>query len=123
MKIINKKLICIFTAIVLISFFGIVFANAQNNESNYVAKTYIDNPTGSNVGGNIVIDGWVMTNDSNSKIKAYIDGKEAEILSLIRKERYDVLEQIKGYGTIEQNKQPRTSNIIKTNSNNKIMTL
>ena len=106
MKIINKKLIFIFTAIVLISFFGIVFANAQNNESNYVAKTYIDNPTGSNVGGNIVIDGWVMTNDSNSKIKAYIDGKEAEILSLIRKERYDVLEQIKGYGTIEQNKQP-----------------
>ena len=106
MKNINKKILFILISIVLISFLSVMIVNAESTSSTYVAKTYIDYPTNNYVGGNIVIEGWVMTNDNNAKIKAYIDDKETEILSTTRKERQDVLAQIKGYGTTEQNKQP-----------------
>ena len=106
MKKINKKILFILTAIVVISFFCVLIVNAETSNSAYVAKTYIDYPTNSAIGGNITVEGWVMTNDSNSKIKAYIDDKEVEILSTTRSNRPDVLTQIKGYGTEEQNKQP-----------------
>lgn len=79
---------------------------AADNET-YVAKTYIDNPTnGSIENGTINLKGWVMSNDTESKIRAYIDGKEQTIEGIAREERKDVIEAIKGYGTETNNPTP-----------------
>jgi len=49
--------------------------------------------------------GWIMTNDSNSRIKATLNGKE-ENIEIVRTTRPDVTRIIKGYGTKEQNPTP-----------------
>ena len=106
MKTINKKVLFILTAIVLISLFSVIAVNAESTNTTYVAKSYIDYPAGDSLGGNIIVDGWVMTNDTQATVKVYIDNAEAKIISQTRKNRPDVLNAIKGYGTSEQNKQP-----------------
>ena len=47
-----------------------------------------------------------MTNDTNSTVKMYIDGKEQDISSLIRIEREDVIKAVDGYGGIVANPRP-----------------
>ena len=75
----------------------------------YKARTYIDNPAEfsiKKVEGLLIVNGWVMSDDTNYQMKAYINGKEQEILDIERTERIDVLESVKGYGTKEQNLKP-----------------
>lgn len=80
------------------------------NVQNYRASTYVEYPqeTIENYieGRELIIKGWVMTDDVNSQIKVYIDGKEQNILEIERFERQDVINIIKGYGTKEQNPNP-----------------
>ncbi|OKZ56203.1 MAG: hypothetical protein BHV99_06270 [Clostridium sp. 26_21] len=72
----------------------------------YNAQTYIDYPTNDKVIKNMTVEGWVMTDDEKSEIKAYIDGKEQTIQNLERIERKDVIEAIKGYSAEGINKLP-----------------
>ena len=73
----------------------------------YKARGYIDNPVPLGQARNILyIRGWIMTNDTNSTVKMYIDGKEQDISSLIRIEREDVIRAIDGYGGIGANPRP-----------------
>ena len=106
MKKIKRRVFFILSVLILISIVKIVAVNAEDSNIKYVAKTYIDYPVNCSTGGNVVVEGWVMSNDEEAYVKAYIDGEEAEILSQNRIERTDVLNVIKGYGTIEQNKLP-----------------
>lgn len=106
MKNIKSKLLVITIISICILIINIFKVNADNQPIKYVAKTYIDYPVGNYVGGNIVAEGWIMTNDSDCKIKAYIDGVETQIISKERVERPDVLKAIKGYGTITGNPTP-----------------
>lgn len=79
------------------------------NYENYKAKMYIDNPVEDKVtkiDNNSTISGWVMSDDTNATIKAYIDGKEQKISSIERKERKDVINAIQGYGNANQNPKP-----------------
>ena len=71
---------------------------------NYKAKTYIDKIVSNEK--TINIEGWLMTNDIDYKMKIYIDGKEQTIQDLQRSERTDVINAIKGYGDIENNPKP-----------------
>ena len=106
MKNLKNKISIIIVIAIYIILANIFIVNAESKDMTYIAKTYIDYPTNDNLGGNIVVEGWVMTNDEEANVKAYIDGTETEILSQIRTERIDVLNDIKGYGTVEQNKLP-----------------
>ena len=83
------------------------------NLRKYVAKTYIDMPNNVNeylIKDKLEVEGWVMSDDENYQIEAYIkeNGKEEkqEIQNLERLERTDVLKAITGYGTAEQNQLP-----------------
>lgn len=114
MKRIKQKLLMIIFIIGCILLANMFTANADTKEIIYVAKTYIDYPTGNELGGNIVIEGWVMTNDSDSEIKAYIDGVETKIISQERIERPDVLKAISGYGTTLENPTPGIRLILDT---------
>ena len=49
--------------------------------------------------------GWIMTNMPNTKIKILVDGKEITP-QIIRTERQDVLDTVKGYGGEEKNPKP-----------------
>ena len=93
----------------------------------YKARTYIDDPAEFStkiVEGTLTVNGWVMTDDDNYQLKAYINGKEYEILDIIRVERQDVLEAVKGYGTQEQNPKPGyTFKLDLTNTNDGIYDL
>ena len=51
------------------------------------------------------IKGWYLTNVSNTNLKIYIDNKEIEN-AITRKDRTDVLNQIKGYGGDITNNKP-----------------
>ena len=60
-----------------------------------------------------------MTDDEESKIKVYIDGKEQTIKSIDRKERNDVIKAIPGYGGSVKNPKPGyTIKLENTNFNN-----
>ena len=86
------------------------------NYENYKAKMYIDNPVEDKVtkiDNNSTISGWVMSDDTNATIKAYIDGKEQKISSIERKERKDVINAIQGYGNANQN--PKSGYNVKLN--------
>ncbi len=80
--------------------------------NNEVKGTFdIDSP---NIYGNIPIikdnqlqiRGWIMTNDINSQLSLYIDGKKQELGTIIRIKRNDVIEAIKGYGDQKLNPKP-----------------
>ena len=74
------------------------------NYENYKAKTYIDKITSNEK--TINVEGWIMTDDDNSKINVYIDGTKQTIKNITRKDRTDVINAIKGYGGIEKNPKP-----------------
>ena len=86
----------------------------------YTANSYVDVPTdGAKVKPTFNISGWVMTDDEESKIKVYIDGKEQTIKSIDRKERNDVIKAIPGYGGSVKNPKPGyTIKLENTNFNN-----
>ena len=80
-----------------------------------VAKTYIDIPENkSKIKEKLEVEGWVMSDDTNMTIKAYLNGNEKNITSVTRKERPDVIKAIKGYGTIQQNPNPGYNFLIDT---------
>ena len=116
MQKVKKKLVLILGILMLISIVKIVVVNAEGVNNQYIAKTYIDYPVNCCAGGNIVVEGWIMTNDKDANIKAYLDNSdnEIEILSQTKTERADVLEAIKGYGTAEQNKLPGIRLVLNT---------
>lgn len=83
----------------------VISTSAVNiNYENYRTKTCIDEITYNNEIMNI--EGWIMTEDVNTKVKIYIDGKEQQIQTINRKERIDVINAIHGYGEIEKNPKP-----------------
>lgn len=85
------------------------------NIQKYVAKTYIDIPENkSKIKEKLEVEGWVMSDDTNMTIKAYLNGDEKNITSVTRKERPDVIKAIKGYGTIQQNLNPGYNFLIDT---------
>ena len=85
------------------------------NIQKYVAKTYIDIPENkSKIKEKLEVEGWVMSDDTNMKIKAYLNGNEKNITSVTKKERPDVIKAIKGYGTIKQNPNPGYNLLIDT---------
>ncbi len=57
-------------------------------------------------GTNILIHGWIMTDDVNSIMKIYIDGKDTNIDLSKRTKRPDVLSAIKEYGGEKLNPNP-----------------
>ena len=94
-----------------VSIEGLEISNTTStfNYENYKAKTYIDNPADGTITKyeeNIKVKGWAMSETENISIKAYIDGKEQDISSLIRIEREDVIRAIDGYGGIGANPRP-----------------
>ena len=106
MKKFKEKVLIILIILMAVLFINIGIINAEDKVTMYFAKTYIDYPVNNKVGANIVVEGWIMTNDEQAKVEAYIDGNKVDILSENRTERIDVLNAIKGYGTEEQNKLP-----------------
>lgn len=114
MKKSKVRLFFITSVFILISMMKIITVSAQNSNIEYVAKTYIDYPTNTSVGGNVVVEGWIMTNDEDAIVKAYIDDVETQIISQTRVERIDVLNAIKGYGTIKENPKPGVKLILDT---------
>lgn len=106
MKNIKSKVLVVVIISICILLINIFKVNADNQQAEYIAKTYIDYPASNNVGGNVVVEGWIMTNDSDCTVKAYIDGIETQIISQERIERPDVLKAITGYGTITENPKP-----------------
>ena len=72
----------------------------------YNAQTYIDYPTNNKISNNMIVEGWAMTDDEKSEIKAYIDGKEQAVQNFERTERKDVIKAITGYSTEGINKLP-----------------
>lgn len=87
----------------------------------YRARIYIDDPAElsiKTVDGLLTVSGWVMSDDTNSQIKAYINGNEYEILDVIREERPDVINAIKGCGTQEQNSKPGYTFTLDLNNTN-----
>ena len=80
-----------------------------NEQEDYIAQTYIENPSEIGITDateKLEINGWYMSNDPQANIKIYIDDIEQEISNLERYERQDVINAIKGYGTIEENPMP-----------------
>ena len=68
-------------------------------------KICIDNPQEIVEAEKAKISGWVMTNIKNTKIRVLLDDK-LQNDNIIRIERPDVLEEIKGYGGEKNNPQP-----------------
>lgn len=112
MKKITKSLIIVLVMIILVILLKCSNAIATNSEL-YVAKVYIDNPTNGCIENKIInLQGWVMSNDTESNIKVYIDGKEKTIENITRKERKDVTRGVIGYGTERDNPTPGFSGTI-----------
>ena len=66
----------------------------------------IDYPvTNSYYGDNLLVQGWLMANDSNAHIKIYIDDKQINN-EITRYERADVIKAISGYGGAIANPTP-----------------
>ena len=113
MKINTQKILIVLGIIFILLALGINIASAENREKGEIAKAYIDYPT-NQVSGNIIISGWIMSTDKDAKIKAFIDGNEAEIKSINREKRADVIKAITGYGTEKENPTPGMKIILNT---------
>jgi len=72
----------------------------------YDAKIYIDKPVVDQVvrGDNLIIKGWEMSEQLNSKVYIYVDNKK--VPDIVRQERPDVLAAIKDYGGTNTNVKP-----------------
>ena len=74
------------------------------NLEKYKVTQYIESPT-STIKGNIInINGWAMSSDPYAIIRIYVDGNEVN--NVIRTERNDVLNIVKGYGDKTTNPKP-----------------
>ena len=83
------------------------------NVSKYQSLITVDFPSSGNINkdDNLFIRGWLMSEDSNTTVKIYLDNKEiAE--SIDRHEREDVLQAISGYGGRETNTLPGYSTTV-----------
>ena len=101
-----KNISIIFLFFIII--FNILTIKSYAQDS-YKARIYIDSPAGNiihQVKQYLEVEGWVMTDDEEATVKAYINGQEQTIINMTRKEREDVIKAIIGYGTTEQNAQP-----------------
>ena len=78
-------------------------------------KICIDNPQEIVEAEKTKISGWVMTNIKNTKIRVLLDDK-LQNDKIVRTERPDVLEEIKGYGGEKNNPQPGFETIIDLSS-------
>lgn len=75
--------------------------------SNYEAKIYMDSPRNQKeFNAHSIIQGWILTNDENATMKAFLDEKECEITSEKRKQRTDVVKSVLGYGGVAYNPTP-----------------
>ena len=101
-----KKIKILFTLLCVLLLIVGVQTTKSFAEDEYVAKVYIETPQNSVFKDTLNIDGWLMSNDINAEIKVYLDGEEKEIQEIIRTEREDVINAIKGYGGIEENPRP-----------------
>ena len=73
----------------------------------YDTKIEIDNPLNNSISKTTIdVQGWIMSEDRNIKLRIYIDDKEIESNKIIRYEREDVLQVISGYGGRELNPTP-----------------
>lgn len=74
----------------------------------YKARTYTDYPKQDATieGTNLVVQGWVMSDDLHRKVKIFIDGIEQQILETKTRVRPDVITAVPGYGGLDLNPQP-----------------
>ena len=89
--------------------FGVIilFDNPVTAQSNYTARTWIDSPKSEDISfEKMVVSGWKLSNDKDSKLKILIDDKEQKIENLTTRSRADVISTIPGYGGIELNPEP-----------------
>ncbi len=77
-------------------------------ESQYNCKTF--------EGTKIPIYGWIMTSDTTSKMKIYIDGKDTKVDLSKRTKRPDVLAGISGYGGEKLNPNPGFEGVLDISS-------
>ena len=77
-------------------------------DSQYNCKTF--------QGSSVLINGWIMTSDTTSKMKIYIDGKDTNVDLSKRTKRPDVLSAIKGYGGALANPNPGFEGILDISS-------
>lgn len=75
-------------------------------EGESVAKVYVETSNNTLFTEELIINGWVMSNDTNAEIKVYVDNQEKEIQEITRIEREDVISAIQGYGGKETNPKP-----------------
>ena len=54
----------------------------------------------------IIVEGWKLSTEPNTKIVAYIDGKVVENTEIQTSRRYDLISIVKGYGTYTENPEP-----------------
>lgn len=81
-------------------------ASKTINIKKYVGTMNIEAPTKNMVmSDNLYIEGWEMSDCLSSNIKVLIDNKAINV-TINRKERNDVINTIKGYGTIKENPLP-----------------
>ena len=107
-----KKSICTFIILILLIMTGMLVSNTLAIDTKNVVGTFdIDEP--SIYSGKLVmkdakmqVKGWWMSNDSNAKIKIYVDGQDTKADVSKRTSRPDVLTAIKGYGSEEENPKP-----------------
>ena len=69
----------------------------------YDGILYLDSPIGSNFSSDFIIEGWEMSECLGSTVKVFVDNNQ---ISITRKERNDVIEQIKDYGNSSVNPTP-----------------
>lgn len=74
------------------------------NVNKYNSKLVLEEPTGIVKGNLLNVSGWLMSTDSNQKLKAYLNNEELPILD--RNNRNDVLKAVKGYGDINTTPKP-----------------
>ena len=90
-------------------------ATTTINIKKYKTSTYIDKPDCSSTRDNsLTISGWVMSELANKKVLVKIDGKD--VGNVQYNTRPDVIEEIKGYGTIKENPTPGFSTTVDLNN-------
>ena len=77
----------------------------------YNTNLHIDYPNTEAQKDKFYLEGWVMSEDPETTVKVYIDGKEVE-QQIKRTIRQDVINAIKGYGTQSENPFPGIEAII-----------
>lgn len=113
----KKFKLLIILLLILIAIILFKNANVIAIDENYLAKTYIDNPKSNSIENGVMnIEGWIMSNDIQSKIKIYIDEEEQIIENFNRSEREDVLKSMQGYGGKDENPTPGFSCTININN-------